>query len=213
MIKKPLKEELLKNTHRVSVKSYERGEDKNYTVVFADGETEVFDEEEFYKYDLYDTESETDLTIGELAYKVDTGRCYLLGVSLLIGSLKPSGYVSMMMRDAGFSSDFIEEALPRLCEEEYLNDERYASKYVLKKTEAKNTSLKMIRIELVSKGVPEDVAAFAVNNSNTDDFEIAKAIVEKKRKAGDDDKKIMRYLAGKGFETSVIIRVVNGRED
>lgn len=213
MIKEPLKAELLKESRKLTVSKYQRGEDKNYTVVFETGVTALFDEEEFFKYDLYNTDDPMKMTLGELAYAVNKRRCFLIGVSLLTGSLKPSGFVAQNMRAAGFSDDDVEEALFKLVEEEYLDDSRYAEKYVQKKIGTGKTSAKLIKIELVSKGIPEEIAAEAVSGADVDDYALALNIVDKKRKNGDDDAKIMRFLAGKGFETGVIYKAINyGKE-
>ncbi len=213
MIKEPVKEELLKESRICRVEKYERGDDKNYTVYFDTGVKALFDEEEFYKFDLFDTEAFMKVPLCEFAYEVNGRRCYLTGVALLNASLKPSGFVARTLRECGFEAGQINEALAQLTEDNYLDDERYASKYVLKKSEAGNTSCKMIEMELISKGVPEEIARGCIAEAGTDDFKNALKIVDKKRAAGDSDAKIMRYLAGKGFQSSTIIKAVNGYEE
>lgn len=210
MIKEPLAKELLKESRKLSVKEYTRGDDKNYTVIFETGVSALFDEEEFYKYDLYNTEDPLRFTLGELAFEINQRRCFLLGVSLLLCSLKPSGQIAQNMRQAGFCDDDIEFALEKLNEEEYIDDKRFAVKYVQKKLSGGKTAIKMIRSELVAKGVPEDIADDALRDFETDDLETALKLVEKKRRNGDGDNKIMRFLASKGFDTSVIFKAVKG---
>lgn len=213
MIKEPLSKELLKESRNLIVSEYKRGEDKNYTVAFETGATALFDEEEFFKYDLYNTDEPIRLTLGELAFEINRRRCFLVGVCLLSASLKPSGFVEQNMKACGFSDDDIEYARTKLIEEEYLNDERYAEKYALKKISGGKSSAKIIKLELVAKGVPEDIADSAIKNMAIDDLATAEKIVEKKRKIGDDDAKIMRFLAGKGFETGIIYKAINNEQE
>lgn len=210
MIKKPLPHEFSNLRKPVRVIEYKRDEERNMIVSFDKGFSVAFSEEEFYHYDFYETEEPLRRLPCDLAEEINNGRCYIMGVVLLSSSLKPSGKVRQTLKAAGFSRDTIDTAIEKLEKEEYLADARFAEKYINKKLSEGNTSSGLLKNELIARGIPEDVVAEAIAAVEIDDEALAVKIAEKKKKNGDSNAKIMRYLASKGFGTSLIIRVVGG---
>ena len=191
---------------RVKIMTYELGEDKRYAVVFEDGLTGIFSDEEFFAFGLYDTEEPLLRSYDELACEVNLKRAYLAANSFLRGSLKPEKTVEEKLSEEGFENDVIREVMLRLREEAAVDDMKYAMRFVRKRLDAGNTSRRALAMELREKGISEEVAALCVEELEVDDKALAANIIAKKLRMGDNPEKIKRYLAGKGFSVNVIIR-------
>lgn len=113
----------------------------------------------------------------------------------------------------GYNENDIARVIENLSEGGYLNDEKFATKFVEEKTELNQWGPKKIRSHLYKKGIDRQIIDKVLTHK-TDDLQLQQICVDlvMKRKRhflreNDDFKrkqKIYRYLAGRGFSGSVI---------
>lgn len=118
----------------------------------------------------------------------------------------------------GYRESDIELVIENLSENGYLNDEKFALKFVEEKTELNQWGPKKIRSHLYKKGIGRQIID-KVLTQKTDDLQLQQICVDlvMKRKRHflreDDDfkrkQKIYRYLAGRGFSGSVINKALS----
>lgn len=105
--------------------------------------------------------------------------------------------------------DFDELIVRRLCEKGYVDDERFAEYYAENRFVKKGISKKRLRMELVKKGVEQDVID-GVLNERDETEEILKMIAKKRAKY--DDEKLTQYLYRQGFDYQLVRSLVRTYE-
>ena len=189
------------------VLSYCTNDGKKYFVTFENGSEEYFSDEEFFEHGLYDTEEPLRVDYDTLMKNVYVNRGYMIAVSFLRVSLKPSRSVREKLKQENFSDDVIEDVIARLEEEMCLDDRKFCMKHIKKRVDAGNCSRLYLIAELREKGIAEDLVSECLRELGVDDESLAENIYIKKRKSGASAEKIKRYLSGKGFSVSTIISV------
>lgn len=208
MIKEPLRIWDADNEDYLTLANYAANDDKTYTVTFVGGVRAVFSDEEFFELGLYEKEVKLKLTYEELIHKINIKRGYRSAVLFLRGSLKPVRDVENKLTAEGFNQKEICGIVNILCEEDYVNDTKYCMRHIKKRLEGGKTSRRLLLCELNEKGIDSDTALRCMDELGADDLAIAYEIAEKKLRAGDSAEKIKRYLAGRGFSVSTIIRAL-----
>ncbi len=102
----------------------------------------------------------------------------------------------------------IELVIERLQERGYIDDRKFAEYYVENRFIKKGVSKTRLRLELVKKGVSEEIIVAVLNDSSrTDQDELAKMIAKKSKKY--DEQKLIAYLMRQGFRYHEVIEAVN----
>lgn len=110
---------------------------------------------------------------------------------------------------APISDEDIEAVIAKLYEMKILDDENFARYFVQNRNQIKGTSEKKLRLELRNKGVSDSIISDVLSEDEfgekirDDKVEIMK-MIEKKRRRGYDDAKLMQYLARQGFSYDLI---------
>jgi regulatory protein len=96
--------------------------------------------------------------------------------------------------------------IEKLRERGYVNDEDFAKRWVESRRLLKSMSKRRLSQELRQKRVADDIIQQTLEADETDELEILKELVEKKRKQTKykDDLKLMQYLARQGFSYDLI---------
>ncbi len=107
------------------------------------------------------------------------------------------------LKEKGYSIDEIDIAVCKLCEYGYINDERYALSYI--KANIGKKGKKLIKTELINKGVDRDVVAVSLEEVFVDEYETIDSIILRRYSDVDfKDEKIRRrvfgYLQRRGFD-------------
>lgn len=102
--------------------------------------------------------------------------------------------------------EVIEDAVSYVKKFNYINDERYAENYLRYKSKSK--SIRQIKMELISKGIDNDIIDNLLADESGDE-EALKNLIKKKLKNIDEIdenkiKKVYAYLYRKGFSTELI---------
>ena len=144
------------------------------------------------------------------------GRCRAAALRQATSSPKSSAAVAAGMRFAGFPDETVREVIDALREEGALDDAKVAERFAAAKVAAGKSSSEMIVRELVSKGIDRETAEDAVRRFDYSENEAAVRIAESRKRLGQDEAKVMRYLAGKGFKKRTIseaVRKVYGNDE
>ena len=100
--------------------------------------------------------------------------------------------------------------LDKLQKFELVDDEKFTEWWVRQRIEFKKKSLKEIKFELLQKGIDSKLADKVLKNTNIDEFELAKKLVEKKSRLPEE--KLKAYLLRKGFSWEIVKKVLVGQE-
>lgn len=107
---------------------------------------------------------------------------------------------------AGYSETAGREALRYVSSYGYVRDEDYARRYL--ETYSDRKTFKVMQLELLRKGIPEEIISRAREAAETaDEQELLRKLAEKKAAAlnlseDKDCQKLLRFLLGKGFSYS-----------
>lgn len=110
-----------------------------------------------------------------------------------------------------YEDDYIEEAIEYLKEAGYIDDTNYIEKYINNIKKLKHMSINEIRIDLMRRGVNQDIIDNATSDESLGEFELESAnyLVNKKLKAGEDVEKVKKYLLNKGYAYSNISKAID----
>ena len=109
---------------------------------------------------------------------------------------------------------YINDAIDYLIEAGYLNDDNYAKKYVENVMRLKNESRNEIKIDLLRKGVDEDIIDKYVYTEDTLDFEQTSCniLAKKKFKSTPDVLKVKKFLLSKGYSYDAVSFAIDNLE-
>ena len=106
--------------------------------------------------------------------------------------------------------DFMDLIVERLCERGYVDDRKVAAWYVENRFVKKGVSQKRLRMELVKKGIGQDVIE-EVLDGRMDEEEIKKIITRKRTKYTQE--KLITYLCRQGFSYDLVRQIVSEELD
>lgn len=110
-----------------------------------------------------------------------------------------------------YEENYIEDAIVYLEEAGYINDKIYVEKYINTVQKLKHMSRNEIRIDLMRKGVEDDLIDRAIQSDELEEFEFysAEYLLKKKIKAGEELEKIKRFLLNKGYSYSNVSKAID----
>ena len=174
-------------------------------------------EDDYLSLHLYD---KSELSQDEIDYIKNTinfraAKNYAL--KYLSYKLRTEKEVRMKLQDDGFHSDSNEKALEELTALGYINNKIFVQKYVYDRSKLKPKSKKLIKMELLGKGIQEDIIDEVLNDWNVDEASVAESLVKRKFGKYDlEDEKIKRkaymFLKHRGFCHDVIESAIGKME-
>jgi regulatory protein len=104
-----------------------------------------------------------------------------------------------------YDSDLIHRVIDRLKEMDLLNDTNYVSCYIRDRSKLNPMGRIRIRLELMQKGIPEDLIEKNEEFIGLDEFSLITAIIKKKGKnfspgQTNDRRKLANFLYRRGFD-------------
>jgi regulatory protein len=93
----------------------------------------------------------------------------------------------------------------------YINDTEFARRWVANRRLLKSISKRRLMLELRQKRIADEIIQSVLNNDETDEHEVLRELVERKRKQTkyQDNLKLMQYLVRQGFSYDDIKSVIN----
>lgn len=111
----------------------------------------------------------------------------------------------------GYQEENINQAISHLLKLGYLNDEEFASKWVKSRIKHRPRGRNLLKKELYSKGVDQEIVDKVVNNLVDDYQELETGISLAKKwiiSHERDINKLKRYLYNKGFSITLINKII-----
>ena len=176
--------------------------------ILIDGEYQITSDIDFWAENFYkDSEDISDeewksLT-DKINYKKAVDKCYDL-LSRRDHSVKELKTKLLRTVDA----ENAEKAIQKMLDYGYLDDEKYARSLVNYLSKSKNMSYAFIKQELFKRGIPNDIASYALEDIEIDNVSSIISLLQTKyasRLLGEDgEKKVIAALMRKGFSYSDI---------
>ena len=107
--------------------------------------------------------------------------------------------------------DYTDEVIDYLIEAGYLDDKRYANKYVQNVLRLKKCSKEEIRIDLMRRGIDGDIIDNAIDIPELSEFEdeSCEIVALKKFRSTPDILKVKKYLISKGYNYEAISKAID----
>lgn len=105
-----------------------------------------------------------------------------------------------------YQPEIIDQVIGQLTEYGYVDDKKFAEAWIANRRLLKATSARRLRQELKQKRVSDETIDEALSEDETDENEVLRELVERKRKQSkyQDDLKLMQYLFRQGFSYDAI---------
>lgn len=135
-------------------------------------------------------------------------------VSFLALKLRTSYEIEHKLTELGYEQDTIERVIESLIEINYIDDYKYAVKYLAEKSKLKPMSSKMLSMELGNKGISRDIISRAIDEFDFDEDSIAYDLLKKKyaKYTSFDEKtinKMRSFLMTRGFNYQQISKAIS----
>ncbi|WP_416829036.1 recombination regulator RecX [Ectobacillus polymachus] len=161
-----------------------------------------------------------ELELADILYDEEVRQCYLKAIVFLSYQMRTKQEIEEHLSKKDYGVAVIQEAIHKLIQAGYVNDQEYAIAYVRTQYNVGSKGPIIIRRELMGKGIPQDVVISSLHEY-TEDKQITNAIqlCEKKRKtlknlsAFQLKKKLEEMLMRKGYPSSIIAIAMEEQED
>lgn len=128
-------------------------------------------------------------------------KAYGLALQYVARRMRSEGELHDYFRRKQYAPELGEQILQRLRRLNFVDDTEFARRWVENRRLLKSTSTKKLRLELRQKKVASDVIQLVMAEDETDDKQVLRELIDKKRKITryQDDQKLIAYLARQGF--------------
>ena len=195
-----------------SVEKSKKNKDR-FSIYIDDIYSFSISEDDYLSMHLYD---KSELSKDEIDYIKNTVNFLAakdLALKYLSYKLRTEKEVRLKLQNQGFDGDPIEMAIEELKSLGYINNKIYVQKFVFDRSKLKPKSKKLIKLELLSRGIQEEVIDEVLNDWNVDETVVAEGLV--KRKFGKYDmqdenvrKKVYMFLKHRGYSHEIIKSVI-----
>lgn len=184
--------------------------------IFTDsgrGEEYAFsvDEDVLIKYNLKKGMELDDFAVTEMLFQDDIRKAYNTAINYLSHRMRSESEVREHLKKKEISDAVIKEAIHKLYEFKFLNDEEFANAFVQTKLNTTDKGADVIKLELKEKGIAPDLITKAIEEVSYDE-QLEKAIKLSEKYALKNKKdssrilkqKIEQMLKRKGYSFSII---------
>jgi regulatory protein len=171
-------------------------------------------EEDYLRLRLYEKKEISDEEIEFIKENVTFKSAKSQAVKYLSYRLVSEAQLFAKLQNKGYDEDVIWDVINELKSIGYINDLIYAQKYIYERIKLKPKSKKMLRMELKSKGVSEDIINQVLEEMDFDEDMIIDRLIKKKFGKYDItepkiEKKIYYFLLHRGFSMENIRTALN----
>lgn len=188
---------------------------KNALLIFIDGKYSfTVSEEDYYRLNLYEKKQITEDELQYIQDEVLFRTAKATAIKYLSLKLRSEGEVRQKLEFEGYKRHVVDKVIEELIALGYINDVIYAQKYIYDRSKLKPVSKKLLKQELINKGISDDIVAEVLDGWKMDDGIVAEALIKKKFGKYDlkDEKiikKVISFLKHRGFEMEVIEQALN----
>ncbi len=165
-------------------------------------------EEEYFKYNIYEKNEITEEEINAILAQTEFASAKALALRFLVLKQHSEKEVFNKLSSESFRKNTILKVIEELKSMGYINDRIFAQKYIFDRSKLKPQSKKMLRFELLNKGIAEEIIDEILSDWQVDDAIIAEGLVKKKfgKYKIDENvlKKIKSFLFHRGFNYDII---------
>ncbi len=128
-------------------------------------------------------------------------KAYMRSIDLLARRARSEWELRDYLKRKEYEPEVVDQIIKKLSEKGYINDEKFATSWVENRRLLKSTSKRKLQLELKQKRISNDVIDNVLENDETDEKEVLKELVAKKRHQTkyQDNLKLMQYLSRQGF--------------
>ncbi|NLO94039.1 MAG: regulatory protein RecX [Clostridiaceae bacterium] len=187
--------------------------DKMVRIYIDDIYSFTIPEEDYIRNNLYEKVEINQQELEEIRNKVLVHAARERGVRFLTFKDRSVHELLKKLVDAGFDEDVAQKATEELKTIGYLDDNRYAMRYLTERIRTKALSKRSLEYELKNKGINQEIIRKSLSEFEIDDYEVA--LREAKRKFGKyniHDKKVeqrvYRFLLHRGFSYEIVNKVI-----
>lgn len=143
----------------------------------------------------------TDLELEQLKQKAVIDKGFDRALNLIMRRPRSEWELRDYLKRKDYDETCTGSVLVRLKERGYVDDADFAGRWVESRRLLKNTSKRRLHQELKQKRVPDEIINEVIENDDTDEREVLRELVEKKRKQTkyQDKTKLMQYLSRQGY--------------
>lgn len=185
-----------------------------YSVYLDDKYAFSLREAELLKLGLHSGQEISEEQLGEYQGESEFGKWYDRTLNLLSFRLRSEWELRDYLKRKECPQAVTEKILNKLSINGFVNDEQFAKRWVENRRLMKATSRRKLAQELQQKRIPRDIieAVLADDKEATDEREVLRELVEKKRHRYPDQIKLMQYLARQGYNYEDIKNVLSGED-
>lgn len=126
--------------------------------------------------------------------------------------------VKQKLISMGYDIETVDSAVSEISSLGYINDKLYAQKYIFDRSKLNPISKKLLRYNLILKGLSKELAEECIEEFAEDENSVAFSLLEKKFSKLDINeektfKKLYSYLKNRGFDHETIMKAVNEAKD
>ncbi len=195
----------------MEITSTERNKrNKDRLSVYIDGRFSfTISEEDFISLHLYEKTEITEETIEYIKNTLNFREAKAKAVRYLSLRIRTEKEVLEKLLNQGYDQDCASKVIDELKAIGYINNKLYAQKYIFDRSKLKPLSRKMMKLELMSKGIPEDIVDEVLTDYKVEDSIVAERLLKSKFGKYDlNEEKTLRkaymFLAHRGFSSSTI---------
>ena len=195
-----------------SVEKNKKNKDR-YSIFIDDKYSFSISEDDYLSMNLYDKSELSEDEIDYIKNTVNFLAAKDFALKYLSYKLRTENEVRLKLQNQGFDGDPIEMAIEELKSLGYINNKIYVQKFVFDRSKLKPKSKKLIKLELLSRGIHEEIIDEVLDDWNVDEKVIAEGLV--KRKFGKYDmqdenvrKKVYMFLKHRGYSHEIIKSVI-----
>ena len=148
--------------------------------------------------------------LAELKETARADKAYNQTLGLLARRARSEWEIRDYLKRKDYEPDLVEQTVERLKGRNYVNDEAFARAWVDNRRLLKATSKRRLSQELRQKRVSYETIAVVLEADETDEREVLKELVVRKRKQSryQDDNKLTQYLIRQGFNYGDVKAVI-----
>lgn len=183
---------------------------KDRLSVYVDGKFSfTISEEDYLSMNLYDNPVLTEEKIDYIRNTLNFREAKSLAVKFLSMKIRTEKEVLQKLQDEGYGEECAERVVDELKAIGYINNKLYAQKYVFDRSKLKPLSKRLMKQELLSRGITEEIADEVLDDYKVEDASVAESLL--RRKFGKYDmsdekikKKAYMFLNHRGFSYDII---------
>lgn len=200
-----------------SVEKSKRNKDR-LSVYVDDKFSFTISEEDYISLNLYENTVLDEEKIDYIRNTLNFREAKSLAVKFLSMKIRTEKEVLQKILEEGYGEECAEKVISELKAIGYINNKLYTQKYIFDRSKLKPMSKKLIKQELLTRGISQEIIDEVLEDWNVEDSAVAESLLKRKFGKYDlSDEKIMKkaymFLMHRGFSYDIIkeaIRNVTG---